>query len=704
MVALIGIIVFLSIVLELMLWNHYNGHAKDHMTQNIDRMNKEWHILLREQVQGLNATLQIIALDSNVKKAMQEANGQMLLETWKSKFDAMQKETRITHFTFYDANRKALMRLHNPKYQGDIVNSALLLKLQRMGNSAWGLEVDANGVLSLNAVYAVYNDTLLLGYIELGKGIENTLKLLQKNLQSELAVLVHKHQINQSEWEEDLLKQKRSFQWNSFFHSVLAYTSIDIPPRFIETIENSHDYNTYKEVAYNGIQWLLYVQELSDTTGKSIGDLVIMHNINDIKVKYYTFVMQSGIVGVLLILFVIIPIYILLRKANGVFEEKQEVLNRLNKIASRISGFIYQYRLRPDGTSCFPFASEGIRQIYRFSPDELKEDASKVFSILHPDDLDGIVSSIRESANTLIPWQYEYRVKFNDGTIRWLYGNAIPEKEEDGSVLWHGYIDDISDRKFMENELKALNEFLDAEVEKEVAARVQIQKEQESERQMLIQKSKLSSMGEMMGAIAHQWRQPLNALNINIQNLDDDCDEGLIDRAFMDEFIKKNKQIILFMSKTIDDFRNFFKIDKEKKEFSALESIYETIGLQMAQLSNHSIRIDVDGEDVLLFGFKGEFQQVILNIINNAKDTILEQKISGGRIRIFLAQKEILIENNGGNIQESVLERIFEPYYTTKAQGVGIGLYMSKVIIEKNMGWKLTAANVPNGARFTIIF
>lgn len=110
-----------------------------------------------------------------------------------------------------------------------------------------------------------------------------------------------------------------------------------------------------------------------------------------------------------------------------------------------------------------------------------------------------------------------------------------------------------------------MNELLDSQVDEEVAKRMKIQKEQEVERQVLIQKSKLSSMGEMMGAIAHQWRQPLNALSINIQNLDDDFDEGLVDKPFIDDFIARNQQTILFMSKTIDDFRNFFRIDKEKE-------------------------------------------------------------------------------------------------------------------------------------------
>jgi len=117
----------------------------------------------------------------------------------------------------------------------------------------------------------------------------------------------------------------------------------------------------------------------------------------------------------------------------------------LRKIASQVPGVVYQYLLRPDGTSCFPYASEAIREIYRVSPEQVREDASAVFANLHPDDLAVVAASIQASAQNLTPWQHEYRVKFSDGTIRLLYGNAVPQREEDGSVLWHGFITDITD-------------------------------------------------------------------------------------------------------------------------------------------------------------------------------------------------------------------------------------------------------------------
>ncbi|MEI6061623.1 MAG: PAS domain S-box protein [Bacteroidota bacterium] len=139
----------------------------------------------------------------------------------------------------------------------------------------------------------------------------------------------------------------------------------------------------------------------------------------------------------------------------------KEALNRLNKIANRVPGMVYQYTLRPDGTSYYPYANEGIRDIYRVSPEEVSKDASCVFAILHPDDFDGVAQSIQISADTLELWSYEYRVKHQDGAIRWLWGNAMPDREADGSVLWHGFIMDITERKEIEAALRESQEQLD---------------------------------------------------------------------------------------------------------------------------------------------------------------------------------------------------------------------------------------------------
>ncbi|BFM40816.1 diguanylate cyclase [Synechocystis sp. LKSZ1] len=133
--------------------------------------------------------------------------------------------------------------------------------------------------------------------------------------------------------------------------------------------------------------------------------------------------------------------------------EQLDLENRLRQIARHIPGVIYQYRVRPDGTSHFPYASEGIRDIYGVSPEEAKEDASSVINVLHPDDLNRVLDSILESMEHLSPWQCEYRVRFKEQVI-WVVGYATPRREPDGSIIWHGYIKDITERKLSELKLK----------------------------------------------------------------------------------------------------------------------------------------------------------------------------------------------------------------------------------------------------------
>jgi len=127
--------------------------------------------------------------------------------------------------------------------------------------------------------------------------------------------------------------------------------------------------------------------------------------------------------------------------------EREEVYNRLFKLADRLPGMVYQFRLRPDGSSNIPFSSNAIKEIYGLTPEDVYSDASKVFEIIHPEDLEDMTLSIQASAKSLTSWYKEFRVKFKDGTVRWLSGNAMPEKEKDGSVLWHGFITDITEHK-----------------------------------------------------------------------------------------------------------------------------------------------------------------------------------------------------------------------------------------------------------------
>ena len=240
------------------------------------------------------------------------------------------------------------------------------------------------------------------------------------------------------------------------------------------------------------------------------------------------------------------------------------------------------------------------------------------------------------------------------------------------------------------------------QLEDRVALELRLNKEKDK---LIAEQSKLAAMGEMIGAIAHQWRQPLNALSGHIQFLKDDFQDNLVDQKYINNFINKNMGFIKFMSNTIDDFRNFFRIDKQKINFQVRNKILNTIKIVDSDLQKHNIKLTINDCDFLSFGFPNEFQQVILNIINNAKDTIIERDIIDGEINITISKNGVIVINdNAQGINEDILHRIFEPYFTTKEEGkgTGLGLYMSKMIIEDNMSGNISVKNFKHGALFKI--
>ncbi len=252
-------------------------------------------------------------------------------------------------------------------------------------------------------------------------------------------------------------------------------------------------------------------------------------------------------------------------------------------------------------------------------------------------------------------------------------------------------------------ELEELNKTLERRVTLEV------QKRAEQER-LLIEKSKFIALGEMISNIAHQWRQPLSQLSAIILNIKFRYTLKRLDAEVMNEKSKEAEKLLDYMSNTIDDFRNFFMPEKSKKSFFLEQSIDVVLGIIGKTIHNQNITLHVEAkEEIEILGYKSEFEQVILNILSNAKDALISSKVKNPFINITISKTgsraKIEIEDNAGGIKIEPIEKIFEPYISTKEEsnGTGIGLYMSKIIIEKNMQGKIGVENVDSGARFTIL-
>ncbi len=252
------------------------------------------------------------------------------------------------------------------------------------------------------------------------------------------------------------------------------------------------------------------------------------------------------------------------------------------------------------------------------------------------------------------------------------------------------------------NEAFGLNRNLENRVRESV-------KQIRQQEQVMIQQAKMAEMGEMMSSIAHQWRQPLSVMGLEMQDLRDAYEFGELNEAYLDRALATTMQQIHYMSKTIDDFRNFFKPDKTKERFGIKECIDDIAGIVSAQLRHYRIAFHTEGEDFTLYSYPNELKQVLLNLVNNAKDAIIEREIKEGRITIRTVAGEInkvVIEDNGGGIPHEIRGKIFEPYFTTKHQsvGTGIGLYMVKTILERHQDGAVFVEDIEGGTRFTIEF
>lgn len=226
---------------------------------------------------------------------------------------------------------------------------------------------------------------------------------------------------------------------------------------------------------------------------------------------------------------------------------------------------------------------------------------------------------------------------------------------------------------------------------------------------ILIQQSRLTAMGEMISNIAHQWRQPLNNVGLIVQNLQLAFKLNDLSAEELDEDIAEIMKVLQQISETIDDFRNFFSYEENPSSFIVNEVVALSLSFVEPSLKRKGIWIELDEEpDIVENGYPNEYVQAFLNIILNASDALLDHQVTRPLISIHIFRENgrsiVTVRDNGGGINEDILPKIFDPYFTTKHQstGVGLGLYMAKMIIDKKMHGSLTARNVEGGAEFRI--
>ena len=324
--------------------------------------------------------------------------------------------------------------------------------------------------------------------------------------------------------------------------------------------------------------------------------------------------------------------------------------------------------------------SKAFCDISGYTKEEILGKSYKV--IKHPDFEDRITKNIEATIKNGKTWHGEIKNIKKNGETYWVEATITPIFDNKGNIL---YIDSIRQDITMKKKL----------IEQQL---------------MLIEQSKSAAIGEMISMIAHQWRQPLQAISILIQKLSlTKLEDGFIPDELLNQVINDINFQLEYMGNTIDDFRNYFQPNKSKEKIIVKDLIEKSMDFLGFMLKNDSIKINIDIKDnVTLYIYVNEIIQVLINIIKNARDVLLERSILKSQINIEVYEENryliISIEDNAGGISDKIINKIFEPYFSTKnnKNGTGLGLYICKTIIEKQSLGFLDVKNSDLGAKFKI--
>ena len=428
-------------------------------------------------------------------------------------------------------------------------------------------------------------------------------------------------------------------------------------------------------------RWAFFPKLATDV----IGELVVAENqIRGLAI---------GLVALALLFLLAVGFAVLSRRRTAQLRRAERLLRQ---VTDRVPGVVYQFRLRPDGGASFPYASDALHAVFRLTPEQVRHDAAPVFALLPPDELERLHASIQRSAADLSPWNLEFPVRFADGTERWLQGNALPQRDADGSTLWHGFIHDVTDRRRADAALHAFERKL-----------------QETQ--------KLESLGVLAGGIAHDFNNILTAILGNATLAGLEFPESSRAQPFLNT-IKQSSLRAADLCKQMLAYSGRGQLLMKSVALNQL--VEETVQLLHVSLGKRAVlRFNLAANLPPIEADATQLRQLVMNLVLNAAEAIGP---ASGMIHLntgvadvdaaFLAGTVLAPElpagtyvylevcDTGCGMAPATLARIFEPFFTTKFTGRGLGLAAVLGIVRGHRGALKVDSAPDRGTTFKVLF
>jgi PAS domain S-box-containing protein len=357
------LLILLFVLGGTLIWHQHQERMGERTALVASQVQGELQKSLKQQAQGLATALQAITMDERVRQRLTSGDRELLLADWKPLYETLHKEQGLTHFYFSDAKRVCLLRLHKPEKHGDRFDRFTILEAERTGMTASGIELGPLGTFTLRVVQPVFDGPTLLGYVELGKEIEDVLRGIHADRPGiDLAVTIHKDMLKRETWESGMRMLEREIDWDRLPRSVVIYASQGrLPDVFAPFADHNptggHDHGaTDREIADNGKAWRFTVMPLRDVSGREVGDLLVINDITELKAAFNRDMSRGGAAGAVLLAALLALIFVMLRRTDaGIHTQQEEV----TKYASLLSA-----TLESTANGLLVINTDGIRTLF----------------------------------------------------------------------------------------------------------------------------------------------------------------------------------------------------------------------------------------------------------------------------------------------------------------------------------------------------